>query len=259
MKESEDYCKVTKAFKDEQPKKKKDTGTSSEEKAKSPFWKQSNQEFLAKKRKNGAYVKKKTRTCFRCNEAGHIAWNCPKATNTKQGVSGKLKQVVVDKTEPPTEQFKVFKNSTFEVGECSKRFYRRSVKLDNQKWVVKKSEEKSGDEYDSTKSEEPQFDESVENSVPLMDDENFPPLRTENFKRKVGKIEISNQFYSDKDNFDVEKAFNGNVKKIFGKMVDGKVKGVKDFYAKKKATYTPTKSELKSPKTGQAWVDIFFD
>ena len=41
-------------------------------------------------------------------------------------------------------------------------------------------------------------------------------------------------------------------------MVDGKVKGVKDFYAKKKATYTPTKSELKSPKAGQAWVDIFF-
>ncbi|KAM0026617.1 putative transcription factor interactor and regulator CCHC(Zn) family [Helianthus debilis subsp. tardiflorus] len=115
-------------------------GTSSEEEAKSPFWKQSNQAFLAEKRKNGAYVKKETRTCFRCNEAGHIAWNCPKATNTKQGVSGKLKQVVVDKTEPPTEQFKVFKNSTFEVGECSKRFYRRSVKLDNQKWVVKKSE-----------------------------------------------------------------------------------------------------------------------
>ncbi|KAJ0702424.1 putative transcription factor interactor and regulator CCHC(Zn) family [Helianthus annuus] len=74
-------------FKDEQPKKKKDTGTSSEEEAKSSFWKQSNQEFLAEKKKNGAYVKKETRTCFRCNEAGHIAWNCPKATNTKQGVS----------------------------------------------------------------------------------------------------------------------------------------------------------------------------
>ncbi|KAJ0883184.1 putative transcription factor interactor and regulator CCHC(Zn) family [Helianthus annuus] len=234
------------------------SGTSSEEEAKSSFWKQSNQEFLAEKRKNGAYLKKETRTCFRCNEASHIAWNCPKATNIKQGVSGKLKQVVVDKTETPTEKFKVFKNSTFEVGECSKRFYRRSVKLDNQKWVVKKSEVKSGNESDSTKSEEPQFDESDENSVPSMDDENFPPLRTENFKRKAGKSEISNQDYSEKDNFDVEKAFNGKVKKIFGKMVDGKVKGVKDFYATKKATYTPTKSELKSPKAGQAWVDIFF-
>ncbi|KAJ0890249.1 putative transcription factor interactor and regulator CCHC(Zn) family [Helianthus annuus] len=246
------------AFKDEQSKKRMDTGTSSEEEKKCSFWKQSNQEFLTEKRKNGAYVKKETRTCFRCNEAGHIAWNCPKATNTKQGVSGKLKEVFVDKTESPTEQFKVFKNSTFEIGECSKRFYKRSVKLDNQKWVVKKSEVKSGDESDSTKSEEPQFDESDENSVPSMDDENFPPLRIENFKRKVGKTEVSNQDYSEKDNFDVEKAFNGNVKKIFGKIVDRKVKGVKDFYATKKATYTPTKSELKSPKAGQAWVDIFF-
>ncbi|KAJ0477629.1 putative transcription factor interactor and regulator CCHC(Zn) family [Helianthus annuus] len=246
------------AFKDEQPKKRKDTGISSKDEKKCSFWKQSNQEFLAEKKKNGAYVKKETRTCFRCNEVGHIAWNCPKATNIKQGVFGKLKEVVVDKTEPPTEKFKVFKNSTFEVGECSKRFYKRSVKLDNQKWVVKKSEVKSGDESDSTKSEEPQFDESDENSVPSMDDENFPPLRTENFKRKVGKTEVSNQDYSEKDNFDVEKAFNGNVKKIFGKMVDRKVKGVKDFYATKKATYTPTKSELKSPKAGQAWVDIFF-
>ncbi|KAJ0870937.1 hypothetical protein HanRHA438_Chr11g0506371 [Helianthus annuus] len=97
-----------------------------------------------------------------------------------------------------------------------------------------------------------------ENSVFSMDDENFPPLRTKNFKSKVGKIEISNQFYSEKDEFDVEKAFNGNVKKIFGKMIDRKVKGVKDFYATKKATYTLTADELISPKAGQAWVDIFF-
>ncbi|KAJ0954691.1 hypothetical protein HanRHA438_Chr00c10g0848351 [Helianthus annuus] len=90
-----------------------------------------------------------------------------------------------------------------------------------------------------------------------MDDENFPPLRTENFKRKIGKVEISNQFYFVKNEFDVEKTFNGNVKKIFGKMIDGKVKGVKDFYATKKATYTPTTVELVSPKAGQAWVDIF--
>ncbi|KAJ0694809.1 putative transcription factor interactor and regulator CCHC(Zn) family [Helianthus annuus] len=232
-------------------------GPSAEEEKKSSFWKQSNQEFLAEKKQNEVQ-RKETRTCFRCNEVGHIAWNCPKSTKTKQGVSGKLKKVLIDKTEPPTEQFKVFKNSTFEVGECSKRFYRRSVKLDSQKWVIKKSDVKSGDESDSTKSEEPQFDESDENSVPSMDDENFPPLRTENFKRKVEKTENSNQVYSEKDNFEVEKAFNGKVKKIFGKMVDGKVKGVKDFYAKKKATYSPTKSELKSPKAGQAWVDIFF-
>ncbi|KAJ0509543.1 putative transcription factor interactor and regulator CCHC(Zn) family [Helianthus annuus] len=129
-------------------------GPSAEEENKSSFWRQSNQEFLAEKKKNEVQ-RKETRTCFRCNEVGHIAWNCPKSTKIKQGVSRKMKEVVVDKTEPPTEKFKVFKNSTFEVGECSKRFYRRSVKLDNQKWVVKKSEVKSGDESDSTKSEEP--------------------------------------------------------------------------------------------------------
>ncbi|KAJ0836790.1 hypothetical protein HanRHA438_Chr16g0770971 [Helianthus annuus] len=58
-----------------------------------------------------------------------------------------------------------------------------------------------------------------------MDDINFPPLRAENFKSKVGNVEISNQFYSEKKEFDFDKAFIGNVKKIFGKMVDGKVKG----------------------------------
>ncbi|KAJ0548214.1 putative transcription factor interactor and regulator CCHC(Zn) family [Helianthus annuus] len=73
------------AFKDEEKKikKKKDTGPSAEEEKKSSFWRQTNQEFLAEKKKNEALQRKDTRTCFRCNEIGHIAWNCPKATNTK--------------------------------------------------------------------------------------------------------------------------------------------------------------------------------
>ncbi|KAJ0828284.1 hypothetical protein HanRHA438_Chr17g0835471 [Helianthus annuus] len=123
-------------------------------------------------------------------------------------------------------------------------------------WVVKKSDVKSGDESDSLKSEEPQVEIKKENSV---DYANFPPLKAENFKSKVGKVEISNQFYSEKKEFDVEKAFNGNVKKIFGKMVEGKVQGVNDFYATKKETYNPTKQELRAPKAGQAWLDIFFN
>ncbi|KAJ0556828.1 hypothetical protein HanIR_Chr07g0318251 [Helianthus annuus] len=72
-----------------------------------------------------------------------------------------------------------------------------------------------------------------EKSVPPLDDENFPPLRAENLKSKVGKVEISNQFFSKKKEFDVEKAFNSTVQNIFGKMIDGKVKGVKEFYEKK--------------------------
>ncbi|KAM0070479.1 putative transcription factor interactor and regulator CCHC(Zn) family [Helianthus debilis subsp. tardiflorus] len=211
---------------------------SAEEEKKSSFWRQSNQEFLAEKKKNEVQ-RKETRTCFRCNEVGHIAWNCPLATKIKQEVSGKMKEVVVDKTEPPTEKFKVFKNSTYEVGECSKRFYRRSVKLDNQKWVVKKSDVKTDDDSDSTKSEESHIVKKSENSVPPMDDENFPPLRTENFKQKIGKVEISNQFYFEKNDLDVEKAFNGNVKKIFRKMIDGKVKGVKRFLCDKESNLHP--------------------
>ncbi|KAJ0789584.1 putative transcription factor interactor and regulator CCHC(Zn) family [Helianthus annuus] len=230
--------------------------TSSEKEAKSSFWKQSNKEFIAEKQKSGkigSYERKETRTCYRCHEVGHIAWNCQMATNTKQGVSKKLKEKIVD-VEPPTERFKVFKNSKYEGGECLKRFYKRRANLDNQTWVVKKSDVKSGDESDSTKSEEPQIVLKEENLVPPMDDENFPPLRAENFKTKVGKVKISNQFYSEKKEFDVEKVFNGNVKKIFGKMVDGKVKGVKDFYETKKATYTPTETEVEeeTSKFGQA-------
>ncbi|KAJ0734074.1 putative transcription factor interactor and regulator CCHC(Zn) family [Helianthus annuus] len=235
--------------------------SSSEEEKKSSFWKQSNKAFLTEKQKferNGANYKKETRTCYRCQEVGHIAWNCPKASNTKQEVVSKLKEKVVDKTELPTEKFKVFKNSTYEVGECLKRFYKRSVNLNNQTWVVKKSDVKSGDESDSSKSEEPQVEVKSDNSVPPMDDVNFPSLRAENLKSKVGKVEISNQFYSEKKEFDVEKAFNGKVKHIIGKMVEGKAKGVKDFYEEKRNVETPSETENVTPKAGQAWVSVFF-
>ncbi|KAJ0451884.1 putative transcription factor interactor and regulator CCHC(Zn) family [Helianthus annuus] len=237
-----------------------DTGSSSEEEEKSFFWKPSNKEFFAEKQKFEKTVfgtKKETRTCYRCQEVGHIAWNCPMATNTKQEVVSKLKEKVVDKNEPPTDKFKVFKNSTFEVGECSKRFYKRNVNLNNHKWVAKKLDVKSGDESDSSKSEEPQVEVKNDNSVPPMDDVNFPALRAENLKLKVGKVEISNQFYSEKKEFDVEKAFNEKVKNMFGRMVDGKEKGVKEFYGAKRNVQTSSETEKVTPKAGQAWVSVF--
>ena len=89
-----------------------------------------------------------------------------------------------------------------------------------------------------------------------MNDENFPPLSKEKLKSKVGKVEISNQFFADKGEFDVEKAFNGKVKHIFGKMVDKKVKGAKEFY-KSKCWWD--RCVPKSPKVGEAWVDIMFE
>ncbi|KAJ0468700.1 putative transcription factor interactor and regulator CCHC(Zn) family [Helianthus annuus] len=158
--------------------------------------------------KNGDVQQKETRTCFQCKTVGHIAKNCPKAIQSKQGVSLKMKEKIVE-NEPPTKPFIVFKDSKFEVDECSKKFYKRKPNLDNQKWVVKKFDESSsndsdsskseelsfGDESDSTKSEEPQVESKSEKSVPPMDDANFPPLRAGNFKQKVGKVKISNQFF----------------------------------------------------------------
>ncbi|MFS8007782.1 hypothetical protein Hanom_Chr14g01265071 [Helianthus anomalus] len=82
------------------------------------------------------------------------------ATNTKHGVSSysKLKEKCVDEKKQPTESFTKFKNSTFEVSESSKVFYKRRAKLKKQKWVAKNSEVSSGDESDSSKSEEPEVD-----------------------------------------------------------------------------------------------------
>ena len=120
-------------------------------------------------------------------------------------------------------------------------------------WVVKKIDVNVGDESGSTKPEEPQVEEKIS-----VNDEEFPSLKFEEVKKKVGKTEISNQFYNEKKDFDVEKTFNGNVKKIFGKMLSGKAKGVKDFYTTKKATYNPTAEELKALKSEKTWREVCF-
>ncbi|KAJ0943035.1 putative transcription factor interactor and regulator CCHC(Zn) family [Helianthus annuus] len=139
------------------------SGGSAEEEQKKPFWRESNQEFLAEKKRNGTGVfhPKETRTCFKCNEAGHNAWNCPKNARSKQGVSQKLKEKVVD-VEPPIEKFKIFENSTYEIGESSKKIFYKKKEKDNQVWVVKKVEEKVGDESGSTKPEESQVESTVQ-------------------------------------------------------------------------------------------------
>ncbi|MFS7897994.1 hypothetical protein Hanom_Chr00s014892g01753861 [Helianthus anomalus] len=90
-----------------------------------------------------------------------------------------------------------------------------------------------------------------------MDDANFPPLSNGNLKQKIGKVEISNQFFFEKKEFDVEKAFNPKVLNIFGKMVDGKVKWVKEFYEKNKKGKKQSDDDSESPKDRQAWVNLF--
>ncbi|KAM0052030.1 putative transcription factor interactor and regulator CCHC(Zn) family [Helianthus debilis subsp. tardiflorus] len=235
------------------------SGGSSEDEQKKPFWKQSNQEFLAEVKKNVRKFASRIdrRTCFKCQEVGHIAWNCPKTNYQKQGVSSTsdLRKTCVDKKEQSVKIVKKFENSTSEEGESSNRFYKRRGDLSKQKWVVK-SESNSDNESDSIKSEESLVEKKIDNSVPVMNDENFPKLSKENLMKKVGKVEISNQFFADKEEFDVEKAFNRKVKNMFGKMVDKKVKGATDFY-KSKCWWD--RCVPKSPKAGEAWVDIMFE
>ncbi|KAF5777830.1 hypothetical protein HanXRQr2_Chr12g0540281 [Helianthus annuus] len=192
------------------------SGMSSEEEEKKGFWRQSNNEFLAKKQdemKKLVEQKKDTRTCFQFNTVGHITRDCSRAIQSKQGVSRKLKEKVVE-FEPPVDRNKLFKNSTFEIGECSNKFYNKRAKSDNKKRVVKKAAESSsddsdrskseelssGDESDSTQSDEPQVvSESeavlkVDKSVPTVNDEDFPLLRTKNYKRKLVKLKFLTNF-----------------------------------------------------------------
>ncbi|KAJ0533621.1 putative transcription factor interactor and regulator CCHC(Zn) family [Helianthus annuus] len=115
------------------------SGGSSEDEQKKPFWRQSNQEFLAERKKNGTEVfyQRETRTCYKCNEVGHIAWNCQKNAKTIQGVSQKLKEKVVN-VEPTTNRLKFFENSTYEVGECSKKNFYKKKEKDNQMWLLRR-------------------------------------------------------------------------------------------------------------------------
>ncbi|MFS7962497.1 hypothetical protein Hanom_Chr08g00727311 [Helianthus anomalus] len=119
------------------------------------------------------------------------------------------------------EKFKVFENSTFKAGESSKHFYKRIINLNKQKWVVI-SETSSDNESDSSKSEESSVLSSDENSFPEMNDDNFPPFSKENLKLKVGKIEISDQFFPSKEEFDAETTFNGKCYIFLGKWPMGR-------------------------------------
>ncbi|KAJ0809609.1 putative transcription factor interactor and regulator CCHC(Zn) family [Helianthus annuus] len=102
------------------------TGGSSEDEQQKPFWRQTNKEFLAEKRKNGTGVfhPRNTQTCSTCSEAGHTASDCSKDIEAKQGASQKMKDKVVEKS----KKSKIFKNLKNEAGECSKKktkFYKR--------------------------------------------------------------------------------------------------------------------------------------
>uniref|UniRef100_A0A251VIM2 Putative zinc finger, CCHC-type n=1 Tax=Helianthus annuus TaxID=4232 RepID=A0A251VIM2_HELAN len=124
--------------------------TSTDEEEKTCFWREKNSEFLKKKQ---AEQKKDSRTCFKCNNVGHIAKDCSQALQSKQGVFRKISEKVFA-FESPLDRTKLFKDSIFEIGESSNRFYKKRAKSKNQKWVVKKGSESSSDDSDRSKSEE---------------------------------------------------------------------------------------------------------
>ncbi|KAM0008884.1 putative transcription factor interactor and regulator CCHC(Zn) family [Helianthus debilis subsp. tardiflorus] len=242
------------------------SGKTSEAEKEKLFRNQTNQEFLAKKqeesKKTEVLKKVEKRSCFQCKAVGHLAKDCPKTFRPKQEISRKMNEKVVETTELSTRKFTGFENSTYEKGESSKSASKRIAKESNQKWVVKGSGNSSGDESDPIKSEEPGVERKVVKQTLKVDDVNFPPLHAKNYKSKIGKIDVPNQFYSDKKKIDVEKTFNGNVKRIFGRMASGKAQSIQEFYASKgwvyKSVEKKDENDEVTPKDGQAWVDIFF-
>ncbi|KAJ0590722.1 putative transcription factor interactor and regulator CCHC(Zn) family [Helianthus annuus] len=74
-------------------------GTSTDKEEKTSFWRETNSEFLKKKQaemKKVAEQQKNSRTCFKCNSFGHIAKDCSKAIQSKQGVFRKISEKVFD-------------------------------------------------------------------------------------------------------------------------------------------------------------------
>ncbi|XP_021985226.1 nucleoporin GLE1-like [Helianthus annuus] len=123
------------AFEEKKPEV-KNTGTSSEEETKSLFWKQSNKEFLAEKQKFEKIVfeanqKKERRTCYQCQKVEHIAWNCPKSTQTKQEKFAEI-QMLLDHHFEEAEQ----KHLDFQKMFLAK--YKKIISLENEINLVKK-------------------------------------------------------------------------------------------------------------------------
>ena len=124
---SENY-KNQKTYK---PKTKFVSGGSSEDEQKKPFWKQSNQEFLAEVKKNVRKSDQRVdrRIYFKCQEVGHIAWNCPKTNYQKQGVSFNfvLRKTCVDKKEQSVKFVKKFEILLLRKEKVQKGFTKEEV------------------------------------------------------------------------------------------------------------------------------------
>ena len=146
----------------------------------------SNEEFFEKRasqaQSEGTSRVVDTRTCFRCNQVGHIARKCTNVKPKTETVKTQQKKVDVKGTTPIVVEKKSLKNDNIKVkNELVKKsvtkndkFYKR-VALSQQVWKPKTEKKIS----------------PSEDSIKIDYDANFPPLKAENFKFKLRELKQS--------------------------------------------------------------------
>ncbi|KAJ0467956.1 putative transcription factor interactor and regulator CCHC(Zn) family [Helianthus annuus] len=136
----------------------------------------SNEEFFEKRasqaQSKGTSRVTDTRTCFRCNQVGHIARTCTNVKPKTEAVKTQKKKVEVKGKAPMVVEKKRVKNELVKKVETKNdKFYKR-VALCQQVWKPKTEKKIS----------------PSEDSIPIDYDANFPPLKAENFKIQVSRV-----------------------------------------------------------------------
>ncbi|KAJ0441294.1 putative transcription factor interactor and regulator CCHC(Zn) family [Helianthus annuus] len=143
----------------------------------------SNKEFFEKRasqsQSEGTNRVADTRTCFRCNQVGHIARKCTNVKPKTETVKTQQKKVDVKGKAPIVVERKSVKNDNIKVKNepvkksvtKNDKFYKR-VALSQQVWKPKTEKKVS----------------PSEESIQVDYDANFPPLKAENFKIQVARV-----------------------------------------------------------------------
>ena len=164
------------------------------------FFSKSNKEFFEKRasqaQSEGTSRVVDTRTCFRCDQVGHIARKCTyvkpkteavKVQQKKVDVKGKAPMIVekrvVEKKNVKIDNIKVKNEPVKKLVTQNDKFYKR-VAVTQQVWKPKigSKVEKKVSTSEVKKAEE---------SIMVDYDANFPPLKAENFKIQIARIKVT--------------------------------------------------------------------